>query len=719
MGIVSYKLICHTFFLFVVFPVLGATFTATSTTGGNWNIGTSWGGACASGCVAGTDYPGASDIANIPGGKSITIPNGFAASATTLKLNSDDGDVGASTLTFATATSSLNVSGNVSFGYSIPTCKKNISDPTIMAFTLRTHQIILTGGTFTIGGTLTMTAATNGCTGYDHAHTINLGSGTMTVTGNISMTNAISDFDGTTPIYTTIDMTTANCVLNVGNGFTVGRVLNGTGATGTINYTRAGAQTIAPSPIYYNLTLSGSGVKSLSGNGNIVNGILSMQGTATLSTALGIFVYGTNSTLEYKGSAAQSSGPELKATIETLKIDNSNGVTFNNSSSANDAVTMTSGNINLGTFTLSLGTGGASSTPGTLTYTSGRMYNGSFKRYFGTGAVAIGTAAGQFPIGSSLHYRPFWIGISSFMTTSNSVTLSHTEDYTHPAFNTASHNDATWSGGTTVKGVSKSTWNVSNAGCFTDGNDDLQVRFGGFGFGTNTLTDLDASLASSVIGTFSAATGSSTEPYVNRTGLSELIVDDVWRIGTKNIIQSPLPIELLNFEANFKENKVDVKWSTATETNNYYFTVERSADGINFEGIATITGAGNSSNLINYNKSDFEPLSGISYYRLRQTDRDGSFSYSQIVAVNVGRYFFTLGPNPASDEIFLRFSDNIINGSSIKIVDMLGRNCFEEKLLSSDFQKITLDKLTFVPGLYYVLLNVPGKPLLKQPLFVQ
>ncbi|MCC6690190.1 MAG: T9SS type A sorting domain-containing protein, partial [Bacteroidia bacterium] len=116
--------------------------------------------------------------------------------------------------------------------------------------------------------------------------------------------------------------------------------------------------------------------------------------------------------------------------------------------------------------------------------------------------------------------------------------------------------------------------------------------------------------------------------------------------------ENPLPIDLLSFTAKPNGNFVDVKWSTATETNNDYFNVERSADRINTETIATVNGAGNSSTALNYFTVDESPLSGVSYYRLKQTDFDGKYKYYNWVAVNFEttqkNFGFDIYPNPAN-----------------------------------------------------------------------
>ncbi|MFZ1694578.1 MAG: T9SS type A sorting domain-containing protein [Flavobacteriales bacterium] len=97
---------------------------------------------------------------------------------------------------------------------------------------------------------------------------------------------------------------------------------------------------------------------------------------------------------------------------------------------------------------------------------------------------------------------------------------------------------------------------------------------------------------------------------------------------------SPLPIELIRFTAEpTPERHVRCSWTTATERNNDYFTIERSRDGISFEAIGTLPGAGNSVAPRDYEWPDRTPYTGLSYYRLRQTDYDGSSSLSQVVPV--------------------------------------------------------------------------------------
>lgn len=106
---------------------------------------------------------------------------------------------------------------------------------------------------------------------------------------------------------------------------------------------------------------------------------------------------------------------------------------------------------------------------------------------------------------------------------------------------------------------------------------------------------------------------------------------DVWTLVDES---NPLPIELLRFAASCSNSEVTVTWTTASETNNDFFTVQRSADGTNFEDVTIVDGAGNSNSIINYSAKDYNPYGGTSYYRLKQTDFDGSSKYSEVVAVS-------------------------------------------------------------------------------------
>ena len=111
---------------------------------------------------------------------------------------------------------------------------------------------------------------------------------------------------------------------------------------------------------------------------------------------------------------------------------------------------------------------------------------------------------------------------------------------------------------------------------------------------------------------------------------------------------NPLPIELLEFNALLNANDdVELTWTTKSETNNDCFTIERSIDGIYFEPLFDIDGTGNSSIELNYSELDRNPLTGVSYYRLKQTDFDGNYSYSEIRTISRDTKDIVIYPNPS------------------------------------------------------------------------
>jgi len=155
---------------------------------------------------------------------------------------------------------------------------------------------------------------------------------------------------------------------------------------------------------------------------------------------------------------------------------------------------------------------------------------------------------------------------------------------------------------------------------------------------------------------------------------------------------SPLLITLLSFTAKLNTKKqVDLEWITMTETNNDFFTIERSGNGMEFFAIAEKDGAGNSTSPLRYAEKDFHPLKGISYYRLKQTDFDGAFSYSDIVPVSNtgGTGEVLVYPNPASEYVLVTFKpEELIPEESIfELYDSNGKKVLSEVL--SSFTSVT------------------------------
>jgi Lamin Tail Domain len=161
-----------------------------------------------------------------------------------------------------------------------------------------------------------------------------------------------------------------------------------------------------------------------------------------------------------------------------------------------------------------------------------------------------------------------------------------------------------------------------------------------------------------------------------------------------------MPVEMLSFEVIKKETHSVLYFSTASETNNDYFTIERSADGRNYNAIGEMKGGGNSNTTIAYEFTDEKPFVGINYYRIKQTDFDGKYSYSDIKSVrhtSLGNLSIT----PRTTEGRLQVTTDM-EDYTIDVYNVAGQQVKSLTALSYD-QLISIDDL--MAGLYYVKVN--------------
>jgi hypothetical protein len=140
---------------------------------------------------------------------------------------------------------------------------------------------------------------------------------------------------------------------------------------------------------------------------------------------------------------------------------------------------------------------------------------------------------------------------------------------------------------------------------------------------------------------------------------------------------STLPIELLDFYIVNNQNQIDIHWTTTTEINNDYFTIEKSKNAIDFQAVNIKTGAGNSNHTIHYQDIDTKPWNGTSYYRLKQTDFDGTYTYSKIISINRSQNEsiseVLIYPNPCSDFINIQIRANLDSFTKVEITNIYGQ----------------------------------------------
>jgi hypothetical protein len=185
---------------------------------------------------------------------------------------------------------------------------------------------------------------------------------------------------------------------------------------------------------------------------------------------------------------------------------------------------------------------------------------------------------------------------------------------------------------------------------------------------------------------------------------------------------------LIRFTAKLNSSKqVDINWTTASEVNNDYFSVQRSSNGFDFETISKTEGAGNSTTMLHYYSVDKKPLHGISYYRLMQTDFDGTNTFSQIVPVNNSSSYnedVIIYPNPVTEYALIALNSTVANASTIsfELFDMLGKKIIGSKL--SELTSISdnvfrLDRNNLAQGTYFYRLTSDNDRMWEGKLIVE
>lgn len=165
---------------------------------------------------------------------------------------------------------------------------------------------------------------------------------------------------------------------------------------------------------------------------------------------------------------------------------------------------------------------------------------------------------------------------------------------------------------------------------------------------------------------------------------------------------APLPVELTRFSAQAGKGKVELQWATAQELNSAAFVVERSATGEGFAAVAKIKAQGNSTQATVYAALDAKPLAGLSYYRLRQVDLDGTTTYSQVLTVSVAAANQPLGfyPNPATDRLTLDLRAAPAAPCEVHLTSLTGKALLTTTLAGGQAQELPL---AGVPAGLYLL----------------
>ncbi len=170
-----------------------------------------------------------------------------------------------------------------------------------------------------------------------------------------------------------------------------------------------------------------------------------------------------------------------------------------------------------------------------------------------------------------------------------------------------------------------------------------------------------------------------------------------------------LPIELYKFSGECREDEIVLNWSTMTEKNNDYFSVERSEDAFNFIHLGNVKGAGNSNRRMDYTFTDSKQPQKQAYYRIKQTDFDGSITYSELITVDFcktrGELSYQVFPQPVNDVLNVSVQHYSKN-TRIKIMDQIGRTIKE---IAIENIENSIDVSDLNAGLYFIIISSEQK----------
>ena len=473
----------------------------------------------------------------------------------------------------------------------------------------------------------------------------------------------------------------------------------------TINFT-VNAVSILDMSTYYP---TGTGSFSvLSGGALIMASLAGITATAASGNVqvTGTRSFSTSANYTYHGAGAQVTGDGLPATVNNLTIDNSYHVTFTNTASVSGIFSLVNGQAITNANEIIVTNAATSSLTG---YSSTCYVRGNLRRYVNSSGSYV------FPLGSSSYYEYINVNLSTSAGFTNILGTFVNANPVEPSYPLT---------GITINGTPVDSmldygyWALTPNSSMTSGTYTVTLKESGY---SNTaynpacycvLKRSNSASSWQSLGTHSTTTQSESGGVVTAVR-SALISFSHFGIGKHSGVGG-LPIELIYFDAKYKNEVVDIAWSTGSEINNDYFTVERSPDGINFEMILTKPGAGNSTSKLYYSDVDPNPLIGYSYYRLKQTDYDGKFAYSEIKRVKSDSkgdgesalHITSVTPNPFNESFTILFVLKTKTLVNFQLINSTGQVVFGNVINTNDGinQYEFIDEKGLPKGIYFIVL---------------
>lgn len=219
-------------------------------------------------------------------------------------------------------------------------------------------------------------------------------------------------------------------------------------------------------------------------------------------------------------------------------------------------------------------------------------------------------------------------------------------------------------------------------------------------------------------------TSTGTLRGINGGSKLEVCSDEVFRGGSSDLRgpasfgSNPLPVELINFNVTVNNNVTKLTWSTASETNNASFMVEKSTNGINYSTIGEVKGVGNSTTMSSYSFSYKTNDNGVVYYRLKQVDFDGRYEYSHIISISntieINKNNITVYPNPLANNQNINISG--INAENIlyEIFDVTGKKIKSDNIVSQNGIFEIINSYDLTAGTYFIKINTESNNIFEK-----
>ncbi len=268
-------------------------------------------------------------------------------------------------------------------------------------------------------------------------------------------------------------------------------------------------------------------------------------------------------------------------------------------------------------------------------------------------------------------------------------------------------------GVTVTNGTWPSDGSSVNLTISDNGTDELTLRI-------DSDTDIDGSpeptWPKDVVGVFSQFDNSS--PYDEGYQLLPRDLKDILENGT-------IPVELVSFSANVGENSVRLEWTTATETNNSGFEIQKSDKNKNWEKVSFVEGKGTSTEINSYSYVDNSVVAGTFFYRLKQIDFDGTVDFSSEIEVNVGtpvKYELAQNfPNPFNPTTNIRFSIPEQTNVKITVFTVLGQEVATvvDQNLEAGIHNFAFEASNLNSGVYYYRIKTDNFVEVKKMMLVK